>query len=614
MTVRTAIRSAIGLLSRRDRRLLAVAVIIQMATSALDLLGVLLIGLVAAISVTTVQSQPAPSSVTAVADFFGLGELDSEQLVLVLAAAAAIVLLTKSLVSSLLTRRVFMFLANRQALVSARLSKELLSRPLTFVESRSSQETAFALITGAGAATSMILGQLVIAATEVALLLVLAGALLFLSPWVAVGAICFFTLVAIALQWAMGGWATRVGQTAARADILSLNTIQEAIGAYREISVSDRREFYVERIQNSRWEAARVAADAQFIGMFPKYMFEGALVLGGFALAGVLFATQDSVTAVGTLALFLAAGTRVMPSLLRLQSAALGLRSSAGVAGPTFTLANELGNPLVQPGPPPSFAPLNAAIRRGHPDLDPTINLSEISFTYPGAEQPALHGVSFRVAAGTSVALTGRSGAGKSTLADVILGVLTPDCGEVLVGDLNPTLCIQRFPGSVAYVPQDVMLANASIRANVALGLPDEAIDDESVWDALRRAHLADYLHEARDGLETLVGERGVRLSGGQRQRLGIARALYTRPRILVLDEATSALDAETERSISQMIGELEGEVTLIVIAHRLSTVRDLDQLVYLEDGQVLARGRFEDVVTTVPAFRRQAAMMGLAP
>lgn len=613
MTVRQAIIASLRLLTPRDRRLLGASIAIQMSTSLLDLVGVVLIGLVGALAVTTIQSQPPPETVTQIANYLGLGDMSDQQLVLVFAGAAAATLMTKSIFSSYLTRRVLVFIANRQALVSARLSKELLSRPLTFVQQRSSQETAYALVTGTVAATSHILGQMVIVATELALLVVLAAALLFFSPIVALGSIVFFALVAFALQRTMGGWATRVGSISAETEIASLDVVQEALGTYREITVSGRRSLYVDRIQDLRWQAAKVTADAQFIGMFPKYMFEAALVVGGFALAGYLFATQDSVVAVGTLALFLAAGSRVMPSLLRLQGAALTLRGAAGGAGPTFDLAGELGYPLDAPSTTRETAGIRQPARGAHPDFSPTIQLKGVSVRYPNAEELALVDVSIDVKAGESLALVGRTGAGKSTLADVLLGILEPDAGSVLLGGIPPSESIAKWPGGIAYVPQEVFLANGTVRSNVALGFPDEAIDDEKVWEALERAHFAEFLRDQRHGIRTEIGERGVRLSGGQRQRLGIARALYTRPRLLVLDEATSSLDAQTERAISQTIDDLEGDVTTIIVAHRLSTVRTVDKLAYLENGKVLTVGSFEEVVRRVPAFGEQAKLMGLA-
>jgi ABC-type multidrug transport system fused ATPase/permease subunit len=613
MRVREAVREALSLLSLRDRRLLGLAIIVQMSTSLLDLLGVLLMGLVGALAVTTIQSQPPPATVSSIVDRLGLGSLSDQQIVAVLAIAAAATLLLKSAISSVLTRRVFIFLANRQALVSARLARALLSSSLIFVQRRSSQETSYALIQGAGAATVQILGQLVIAATELALLLVLAIGLLFVDPVVTLGAVAYFTLLAVILQRSMGRWANRIGSRTAEVDIASLNAVQEAMAAYREVTVTDRRDLYVDRIQDLRWQAAKFGADLTFIGLIPKYVFEVALVIGGFILAATLFSVQGSAAAVGVLVVFLAAGSRVMPSLLRLQGAALGLRSASGAALPTFQLSTDLRRPIQTHTRSAAILAAQQRIRSGHDGFVPDVVIHDVSVTYPGAALPALQSVSLSIPAGSSLALVGRSGSGKSTLADVILGVLRPDTGEVWIGNYTPEAAIRSWPGGIAYVPQTVVLADDSIRSNVALGLPRDFIDDDLVWEALHRAHLADFLKDERAGLDTRVGEGGVRLSGGQRQRLGVARALYTRPLLLVLDEATSALDAQTEEAISSTIRELESEVSTIIIAHRLSTVRHVQQVAYLDRGCVAATGRFDEVLALVPEMARQAHLMGLS-
>lgn len=232
--------------------------------------------------------------------------------------------------------------------------------------------------------------------------------------------------------------------------------------------------------------------------------------------------------------------------------------------------------------------------------------------TYPGAIEPALIAVDLDAPSGSSVALVGSTGAGKSTLSDVILGVIDPDVGHVTIGGATPKEAVHQWPGAIAYVPQAVALVGGTVRENVALGLPQEMIDDDLVWNALRRAHLAEFLADSREGLETFVGERGFRLSGGQRQRLGIARALYARPKLLVLDEATSALDSETEQAIIATLRDLKGEVTTVTVAHRLATVRQADQLLYLKDGKVMAKGTFDHVRKVVPGFNRQASLLGL--
>jgi ABC-type multidrug transport system fused ATPase/permease subunit len=583
-----------------------------MSTAILDFVGVTLIGLAGTLSFAMVAEESPPPFIAQLATAIGLGELSDARLLTALAAAAAILLIAKSIVAPLLMARVFRFLARREAIVSARLTKELLARPLSFVQLRSTQETARALLRGTHAAIGIVLGQAAAALSELALLTVFAISLLLINPAVALGAIAFFGVITWGVQRALGSRAARLGsQSAGVDDLLSLRTIQEALGAYREITVTGRRSFYVEHLRNLRDRSASSAVSSQIVSVLPKYVFEAGLVLGAFMLAVVLFTTQPVAVAAGTLAVFLAAATRVVPALLRVQSAALSIRAASGPAEPTFALAEDLGHPLDTSAVEAASTWLS---RDGYPDFVPSVDVRDVTYAYAGAGVPALREVNLTVSAGQTVALVGRSGAGKSTLADVILGVLQPDAGKVLVGGIEPSDAIRRWPGAVAYVPQQIMLVEASVRANVALGLPEHLIDDEHVWAAIGRTQLADFVRTKSDGLDTQIGERGLRLSGGQRQRLGIARALYSRPRLLILDEATSALDAETEQAITSILNDLGQSVTVVVIAHRLSTVRHADLVVYLEDGSVVAAGSFAEVCARVPAFRRQAELMGLRP
>lgn len=615
MKASEAIRTSLGLLAQRDRRLLAASVALQMATSILDLIGVMLIGLVGAMSMAAVQGDQIPKSAAVAVSALGLAGRSRSETLAIIAAAAAMFLLAKSVLSPLIMARIMRFLARRQAIVSAGLTKELLSRPLPFVQRRSTQETAFALLQGANAATVGVLGQAVIAVSEATLLAVLAIALLVVDPWVALGSIVFFAIFSATLQRVLGYRAALFSKRNVGVDIFSLRTVQEALGAYREITVSDRRGLYVHRIRELRVQAAQASATLQVLALLPKYASEIALVVGGFTLAVVLFWTRPLELAAGTLAIFLATATRIMPSLLRLQAAALAIRSGTGLAIFTYELADDLGSSPANPiGTPPtgSDTPESRSPDREHRDFVPCIELDNVSFAYPGAARPALRGISVSVAAGQSVAFVGRSGAGKSTLADIILGVLQPDGGAVAIGGVAPGEAVRRWPGGIAYVPQEVMISNGTLRDNVALGLPRDQIDDDMVIEAMRKARLAEHLESQADGLDTEIGEGGLRLSGGQRQRLGVARALFSRPRLLVLDEATSALDAETEAAITEMLKEMGDGVTKVIIAHRLSTVRNAEVVVYLEDGGARAQGTFDEVCQLVPALQRQAELMGL--
>ena len=217
-----------------------------------------------------------------------------------------------------------------------------------------------------------------------------------------------------------------------------------------------------------------------------------------------------------------------------------------------------------------------------------------------------------KVEAGKFVAIVGSSGAGKTTLVDLLLGVLKPDSGSILISGFDPQTTISKWSGAISYVPQDVMISNGTIRNNVALGFPIEEATNDLVNDALRIGQLIEFTEKLPEGIDSYVGDRGTRISGGQRQRLGIARAMFTKPHLLVLDEATSSLDGETEANISGAIQNMRGLVTVVMIAHRLSSVRHADIVLYLEAGEILASGTFEEVRNTVPNFDKQAQLVGL--
>lgn len=617
MNIRSTVQASLALLSRRDRRILFIISVVQMSTAILDLFGILLIGVVAALSVSVISQGPLPSPIETGIATFGLADWNVGSLALLLAAAAGIALIGKSLINLLLTRRILRFLANRQAVVSGRLVTGLLSQPLLQLQAKSSQEIAYALTAGTGLATLVILGQAVVAISELALLVVLTVALVAISPIVAVFAVAFFLIVAFILQKVLSGWAGRIGRRVAHVDVASYASILEALRTYREAVVSDRRALYAKRFQDLRWEGAVVQSDLQFMNLIPKYVFEVALIIGAALLAISQFMTRDLDAAIGVIVVFLAAGSRVVPSMLRLQGAAITIKTASGQAAPTYRLAEELK--LSQEGfnATPALGSVDSneirlKLSRGHTDFTPWVSVSGVTLSYPGSNAFAVSEATFTLPAGGSLALVGSTGAGKSTLADIILGVITPDAGTVLIGGVTPIEAISRWPGSVAYVPQDVAMTDGTVRANVALGLPREAVDDDWVWDALERAHLADFLRNSREGLDTLIGERGVNFSGGQRQRLGIARALFTKPRLIVFDEATSALDAETESLIADTFRQMEGSVTTVTIAHRLATVRHCDLVIFLDEGSVVAQGSFEDVRNLAPKFDEQAKLLGL--
>ncbi len=612
-SVQSAVRRAIKLLPPGRRKLLFLAAGVQLSLGLLDLVGIALVGLLGVVAVSGVGSSGMSAQVQDLLDRVGLDGFTISQLSVIVALAAVSVLVLKTILSALLTRRITRFLANRQAEVSAGLARRFLRRPLADVQLWTTPEAIYALGSGVGAATVSLLGASIVIASELFLFLVVGIALLAYDPLLTIGTIVLFSIIVFLLQNVLGRWSSRNAQVMTDSSIDTLTAVSEALSTYREATVLNRRDLYVGRYEALIGRYSSANATASYIMEVPKYVLETVLYIAVLALAAVQFLTRDLASAAATVALFLAAGSRVVPAMLRLQGAGITIRNAAVQAQPTFFLADYLDTTSDDSSQEHMSAKaIHDHILSGYPEFDATIEVRDVSLTYSDATEPALINASLTVAAGQSIALVGSTGAGKSSLADVILGVMAPQSGSVLISGETPRAAISRWPGAISYVPQTVSLVYGSIRENVALGLPSDVIDDELAWEALERAHLAEFLRENREGLDTKIGERGFRLSGGQRQRLGLARALYTRPKLLVLDEATSALDAETEQSIIQTLAELEGEVTTVTVAHRLATVRQADVLLYMQDGLIVATGTFDEVRAQVPDFDRQAALLGL--
>jgi ABC-type multidrug transport system fused ATPase/permease subunit len=399
--------------------------------------------------------------------------------------------------------------------------------------------------------------------------------------------------------------ARALGVENAKLSIKSNERIIEALNSYRELFVRNRRSYYSSEISKDRLQAADLLAEIQFMPNVGKYVIETSVVLGALCISGFQFLFQDAIHAVATLSVFLAAGTRVAPAVMRIQQAAIQLKSSLGAAGPTLDLIESLRSL-------DSGVESHSKIDFQYEGFNSGIEVRNLEFTYEGNITPTINNIHLSIPAGSTISLVGPSGAGKSTFVDLLLGIRKPANGEIFISDLAPEAAVSKWPGAIGYIPQDIAIAQGTIKENVALGFPADEIDDSLVWDALKVAKLDAFAKALPQGLDTQVGERGVLISGGQRQRLGIARGMFTKPLLIVMDEATSALDGETEAGISDSILALRDQVTVVMIAHRLSTVRNSDVVVYLQEGVILARGTFDEVRKAVPDFDRQAQLMGL--
>ena len=602
---RTTLRKCFELLDRKDQRKLGLMAVVQLFLSLLDLIGVALVGILATLAINGIQSEASSGKVATVLRLMRLDEFPLQTQAAILGMSAVLLLIGRTILSVIFVRRTLFFLSRRGASISSSLFSKVISQSLQGIQKHSIQEYLYSITGGVETITLRILAQFVTLISDGSLLLVMAVGLLVVDPILAITSFVALGLVSFTLYRMMHSRARKLGLLNSKTDIRSRESITEALTTYREISVKNRQSYYVKEVSDARMQIANILAENNFMPYMSKYVIESTVVVAALLISAMQFLMTDAIHAISTLSVFLAAGTRIAPAILRLQQGAIQIQSGLGNAATTLEMIDELNSAKLTQTELSQFSDI-------HLGFIPEIIISKLSLTYEGQEVPALSGIELSIKPGSITAIVGPSGAGKTSLIDVLLGVSTPDEGFVLISQLDPRAAIKEWPGAIAYVPQDISIANRTIGENVALGFDFEKIGEDLIWRALETAQLTDFVRELPNELQTHVGDRGTKLSGGQRQRLGIARALVTYPKLLVLDEATSALDGRSERDVSDAIQHLKGSVTVVMIAHRLSTVRNADQVIYMEKGKILARGTFDEVRGSVPNFDSQAKLMGL--
>jgi ATP-binding cassette, subfamily B, bacterial PglK len=588
------------LFSPETRRRLALCVLGSIVAAGLEIIGVLAV--VPLMQLLT--GAPTDSGLLGrVSDLFG--DPPTNQLAVIIALVVFGAFVLKALFTLAFRWWMAGFLSAQEAETSTAMLRRYLAAPYWVHLQRHSQEFGRTLTQSVDQTYQLVVAGSITVMTEAAAVVALAVVLLVMNPVPAVVAVVYFAIAGFAFERIVRAPATRAGEVFQNASLNMHVTVMQTLQGIKEVKVRRTSAYFLDRFARERRRYARARRVSTFLTDLPRYALELVFVGGVAVLTAVTLAQGNSATTLTTLALFLAAGFRMLPSLIRIVASLQMVRT--GIPAVQLVLDDVRSTDLLD-------APADDPRETRRTPLRHELVVDDVTYRYPSSDALVLDHVTLTVQAGTSVALVGSSGAGKTTLVDVILGLHQPEQGRVLVDGAPIDDDLAAWQRSIGLVPQDVYLIDDTLRANIALGEPDDLIDEQRMAEAVRMAQLDEHVATLPQGLATTVGERGARMSGGQRQRLGMARALYRRPDVLVLDEATSSLDNETERRISDVIATLHGTMTVLVVAHRLSTVRSCDQVVLLEGGRVAAVGTFDEVCERSPSFAHLVRLGRLDP
>ncbi len=490
------------------------------------------------------------------------------------------------------------FALMREYSFGKRLVEGYLNQPYSWFLNKNSADLGKTILSEVGTVVGNGLMPLMLLIAQSTVAFALLILLIVVDPLLAISVGVVLGLAYISIFSAVRGLLKRLGQARIKANKERFTVVSEAFGAAKEVKVNGLEQAYIQRFAKPAEIWGKGQATAEVITLLPRFALE-AVAFGGMLLV-VLYLMNKSGSfsaAVPIIALYAFAGYRLMPAVQQIYGAFTSLR----FVGPALDLLHkDLSSLQAENTQDGLIIPLS---------LTQSIELTQVSYQYPNASQPALKDININIQAHSTVGFVGATGSGKTTAVDVILGLLEPQKGHLSV-DGQPISAANRreWQRAIGYVPQHIYLSDDSVSANIAFGLNAEDIDQQAVERAAKIVNLHEFVsNDLLHGYATTVGERGVRLSGGQRQRIGIARALYHDPKVLILDEATSALDNLTEYAVMEAVNNLGRDITIILIAHRLSTVRQCDQIYLLERGELKAHGTFEELTKTNKQFRAMA-------
>lgn len=586
----------LGLLPKSDKRKILFLGLIQFFISIFDLLGLLVIAAVTSLGLSIISLVPIPSSLNFIMKISIFSSMQLEQVVVALSLFSAFLLVLKTVTNALITRKITGFLALREAHLSSQYMNFVASSSPKWQLSKSPQYISGIAMEGANSAVTLSLGQVVNLVVECCSILLLFIGISTFDPTITLPSLILFVFSGWISVKFLSTRTRSAGRDNFYLGITSSELVKNIVTGSRELYVANKqgivaKQFAIQRLSN--YQAVRTKA---LVSVIPKYVSEITMVLGGALIAGLQFALKDAKDAIISLVVFIALSSRLLPALLRVQGAILQIRGSSYATKnflEEFKAAKDAAEMLVY--------------RDGNLDFEipflGEITLENVSARHLGEDSFELKDISLRVAEGEFLAIVGPSGSGKTTLVDVMLGILSPSIGQSKISGFPAEEAIRKWPDKIRYVPQDIQLISGSILDNIIWPDTDSVQTEIEIRHLLEAVELDTWVDSLNEGVHTLVNSLGTNVSGGQKQRIGIARALYVSPQVLFLDESTSALDAQTEKDIIENVLGRMRSLTRVVIAHRISTIKDADRIIYIKNGTIRAIGSYTEIASLIPGF-----------
>lgn len=596
---------ALTVLNKKEKTKYLLYIFVQVVLSILDLVGLALVSMLGVLSVSNLQSKLPNSRIGWMLAQLNLESSSLLRQLIVIGALASGILILRTVMSVVFMKKLLLFLSKKCTDESANLIGKFMNNPKFVGNQVSTQDTLFALTDGMEALIVFTLGGIAAIISDFALLIILTIGLIIVDSILAFTTVMFFSIVGIFLYVFMHRNAEFHGTNSALLRIERNNKVVQVIGLFKEIYVQNQQRHYEHIFRSIGNDLAKSIASIRFLPYVGKYVIESAIILGAVFVGGIQFITSDAQHAAGALTAFLVAGARIAPAILRLQQSSTSIVGNRASAVKSLFLMREISSSSAvneQPKPDERFDSFHQP---------PIIKLQKVSFQYPNSGKSSIRDITVDIQPGEQIAIAGASGSGKTTLVDLIIGIHYPTNGNILIGGIEPQTLIRNRRGTISYMAQDAFIINGTIKENICANI-EKKITDREVLEVIAKVNLYELLEGLPEGLNYRVGEDGKFLSGGQRQRLGLARALISKPEILVLDEGTSALDAISENVIMNSINLLRGSTTVIIVAHRLSSIMSADKILYLQDGELVGNGKFQELREMVPEFNDQVKAMGL--